>query len=861
MINELSRRIWERPEFQAEYHQLLRDNLGHSINVKSTPAILLQRDSLRRLLQSATHFAASTDPILREAAYRIATGSWMLFGDEYDNIREIAHLILGRLGNFPAINFLFSGSDTETRGQKLPNGLWLEVKALQVSNAVKIGEGFEVTLTDFQKRLWESLRSGRSVAVTAPTSTGKSYTLQRYLLSTLFRERGWGLYLVPTRALINQVSAALSNVFNNFGNAEFAVCTIPIPPSELGQTTGVYVLTQERLQILLEENIPINFGLAIVDEAQMVAEGARGVILQTVIERLKLNIPSIQFLFGAPQTANPDIFGQLFDLDSFEHIKETESPVAQNLIFIDTDPIRTKQIKISARIGNNKANLGRILLDTALYDADQSLSYISWIFGRNQKSLIYAGGQAHCEKLAHHIYQLIIENEASAPTPPDPLLADFSEFLKEHIHPKFLLAETVLYGVAFHYGNMPSIVRRTIEEYFDEGRLSFLACTSTLLHGVNLPAKNLFLLDPTKGRDWEAGKVVPISSLEFWNLAGRAGRLGRDFEGNIFLVDHEKWKSKPLAGEREQEIKPTVNNVVSENTDEFIAFVKDRKRESGLAQAIENTFVKLFNDYRNGHLEKTLNKIFGDKVTEKRRMIEDAISEVTNLVNVPHAITERNISISVFRQQEMLDYLVNKIERDGPERFIPIHPLRPWKEALESLLRLFKRIHSHFEVRPGRDKSHYFFAPLALRWMRGEPLARLIDEAYKYKLKKHKRVKIATVIREVLARVEQDLRFRYVKYTSAYNDLLFEALVRTKNESLVENIPAIPLFLELGASSKTMVNMVGLGVSRTSAGILTEFATNKEMSRPEVERWIQKQDWEALGISAVVLREIKRNVL
>ena len=41
-------------------------------------------------------------------------------------------------------------------------------------------------------------------------------------------------------------------------------------------------------------------------------------------------------------------------------------------------------------------------------------------------------------------------------------------------------------------------------------------CTSTLLEGVNLPAKNIFIFSNAIGNS-------KFSDVDFWNLAGRAG--------------------------------------------------------------------------------------------------------------------------------------------------------------------------------------------------------------------------------------------------------------------------------------------------------------------------------------------------
>lgn len=54
------------------------------------------------------------------------------------------------------------------------------------------------------------------------------------------------------------------------------------------------------------------------------------------------------------------------------------------------------------------------------------------------------------------------------------------------------------------------------------------------------PARNVFIDTPTRGK----GAALDEASL--WNFAGRAGRLGEEVVGNVFLVNYENWETKPL---------------------------------------------------------------------------------------------------------------------------------------------------------------------------------------------------------------------------------------------------------------------------------------------------------------------------
>lgn len=860
MINELSERIWNRHQFQEDYINLLSCAMKKSLRI-SDELPTVSEEVLSRLIKSASTFAGTSDWLYRESAYRIGIASWVLFGDKIINILEIIDFILKRMGNFPTSNLL--RSYTSESKEKIPLGLWFETALHKDANTVLVHDSDEITLTDFQRAMWQHLQEGQSITITAPTSSGKSFALQNFLVAqSLKKDTYTAVYLVPTRALINQVSNSLTKLIMEYNEQDnIFVSTIPAPISELGKRV-IYVLTQERLQLLNSSQPDYHFNLMVADESQMLSDDSRGIVLQTVIEKIINNSPETQIMFASPLTENPEVFSKLFKLENVAIIDEDECPVSQNLIFLDV--LNSNEVTIDTTINERLVHLAKKRLNINIYDEEHPMiANISWEFGKFDKNLVYAGGQAACEKIASMIFQLATEDSIEIQQDTLSVLKNFSKFIKDHIHPKYILATTLEYGIAFHYGNMPAIVRKTIEELFSEGNIQFLVCTSTLLHGVNLPAKNLFLLNPTKGREWGSSEDIPISSVEFWNLAGRAGRLGKDFEGNVFIINRGKWRNDPLQGNKKQTVRPSIIRNLEEKSDELLTFINDNNHPSGQTknQGFENAFVKLFNDYTKGNIDKTFDYLTNEGELHYQKEIINVLEQVKQIITVPQSLLEKNITISPYRQQAMLDYLFKKIEKEGPERFIPLHPSMDWKKTHESMWRMFKRIHTNFERLPGKNKSHFYFAPLALRWMRGDSLRRLIDDAYEYRKKQSKREpSIATIIRNVMQNIEQDLRFRYVKYTSCYIDLLKHVLIETGNEDYIESIPTIPLFLELGACSKTMVSFIGVGLSRTTAGILASKTVNKDMGSKEALSWIMKQNLEGIGVPVICIKEINKIV-
>ena len=87
----------------------------------------------------------------------------------------------------------------------------------------------------------------------------------------------------------------------------------------------------------------------------------------------------------------------------------------------------------------------------------------------------------------------------------------------------------MLRGVAYHIGYLPANIRIQLEDYYREGLIKTMFCTSTLLEGVNLPAENLFITSYKKG-------LSSFSEVDFKNLVGRVGRAKYNLYGNVFIV-------------------------------------------------------------------------------------------------------------------------------------------------------------------------------------------------------------------------------------------------------------------------------------------------------------------------------------
>jgi len=209
-----------------------------------------------------------------------------------------------------------------------------------------------VILTDFQHRLWTKLVARQRLAVAAPTSAGKSFVLQNFLAKKLDEgERCTVAYIVPTRALISQVSRDLRRLLaaRSQDGRTIDVVTVPVESEMILPSRAVYVMTQERLQLMLAQHPAFCTDIIIVDEAHTIAEGSRGILLHWVLEELLGRAPQSQLLFASPGIRNLDVFGRLLGLSDVEPMPSREATVGQNFLAVRIEDPQTGTIAVYLR--------------------------------------------------------------------------------------------------------------------------------------------------------------------------------------------------------------------------------------------------------------------------------------------------------------------------------------------------------------------------------------------------------------------------------------------------------------------------------------------------------------------------------
>lgn len=827
--------------------------------------IFVSADELAKLLYCAEVFVQTEDESLHKQAQEIAIQTLLVteVQSEQRSHRERALALLTELGNFPGLKFV-----ERSLGESGHSLLGLiNRRVSEQLNTVDFG-GEKLALTAYQKKVWNGLSSARASVITAPTSAGKSFLVVEHLCRMAERADSFlAAYITPTRALLSEVHQKIQGRLKEVPGVR--VSAIPtLSPSE-SHSKQIFVLTQERLSTLLAAGASdLAFDLVVVDEAQNIADDSRGMILQDCLERIAERSQKTQVILLAPGAVGMPEVAKTFGINDLVSMSTQLSPVQQNRIVLTQVHRKPKQLAMAV-MGRDgvRRELGSIQLADSLNQAKSRLARVALELGGKGGSLLYETGAREAEKAAAYLVERLAAQGVQPSTGP---LEELSKFIKEHVHADYQLAGMVRYGVAYHYGRMPSLLREAIEAAFkqDGEGIKYLVCTTTLAQGVNLPARNVFIDTPKYG----AGK--PLNPALLWNFAGRAGRLNQDVVGNVFLLDYEKWDTKPMDKfvpfHVQSATAVTLTNFGKEISDALKSgeLPKASKSDAKIGQIRSGAGLLIAHAARNDLRPYLLNVLKDDSSASADELIE-AATLAYRQIDLPDHILVENWTIDSFGLKRLYDDIVLKIEEGRVKELLPVNPKTAENGFYEAL---FGRI---VEKVNGESRSFGALAgKLAVDWMKGIPYPEMLGRWIWRQRKKEEREAaeaeregivpkepqtVDALIRKAFDLIEDTVRFQFVQLGKAYRDIFLHALRETGNANLVPQVFDFALALEIGVSSRAGAAYVELGLSRIAATALERLSPdNPDLTAEEAKKLLIGLDISQAKLSAVIVSELRK---
>ncbi|WP_148677434.1 DEAD/DEAH box helicase, partial [Klebsiella variicola] len=339
------------------YLRLIKASVVKLLGVVSDEYIITNEE-IYKLLSYASILSLSDNVLDRSKSYEIVSRVFEVATDFNPKLINAADLILSRIGNFPG-RLLMRNRFNRGEEPDLSLPFSLERIAREVENSFD-----DKKLTDFQYNLFASLEKYSSLSVSAPTSAGKSFVLTLNAIRCIKNHsKECIVYIVPTRALISEVSMRIRSECLNAGLSRTIIRTSPALVDRDKVVEGiVYVLTQERFISLLTESVShpdFVVNLLLIDEAHEIQKGKRGILLQNAIEVSLDLYPNANIMFSSPLIKNPEYFLSVFKREyRSKHFVERMSPVAQNVLLVNPVNRKVKTICVSNLLEGMHVDIG-----------------------------------------------------------------------------------------------------------------------------------------------------------------------------------------------------------------------------------------------------------------------------------------------------------------------------------------------------------------------------------------------------------------------------------------------------------------------------------------------------------------------
>lgn len=741
----------------------------------------------------------------RDLAYKIISILHPFYkGDEY--YKFISNSVMTKLGNFPSLGLIMEKDDV--RRYDTPE-LLLDKQLKEVYQKVP---GTEKIFTDAQYRLFEAIKDSNHFSFSGPTSFGKSFIMDAFINYIIDERHGVDniIVLVPTRALINQVSKRLKLEIKH---ENYRVMTHPIVPAMYRRDNAkyVFVFTPERMiAYLSEKNNPL-ISYLFIDEAQKIIakKDSRAPLYYQAISMAERK--SIKLFFASPNIPNSDIFLKLFDKSTDECMVIKEAPVSQNRFFIDFVERKEKMFTESGKDDvfdtfGNYNNLNELLL----------------CIGSDKKNIVYCNSVEDTINLALSFSRVLEEKR-------DPRVDEVIKLIQEYLHKDYYLIDCLKKGVAFHFGKLPQRIREKVEALYEQKVIDYMFCTSTLLEGVNLPAQNIFILNNTIG-------LRKFTDVDFWNLAGRAGRLSKELSGNIICVrlDSNKWNVKESDMEM---IRTKVINHVSptilKGEDNFYKNIENSLLGKPFTKkTITKDEAETWNHYANivyyQEIAKADSLLKSNFMKKNHKTAKKVLEYIEKNNVVPENILEQSTSIKPLYQNAIWNSL-NSSDKAFPEEITP-------NNCYSVLVNMYNNYKWGIEESKGRNplvrdpEQLKYYSVLMYTWMSSKPLNMIIGNMMNYYRKKGRiwhrneyvlfvytnKEHINWVINELIADIDNALRFKIKNYFSNYY-----LLVAGKNGVEVAGADWSE-YLEYGTTDKIIIDLQNVGFPRHIAMLIKE---------------------------------------
>ncbi|XP_020693741.1 DExH-box ATP-dependent RNA helicase DExH9 isoform X2 [Dendrobium catenatum] len=419
---------------------------------------------------------------------------------------------------------------------------------------LKPAKEFPFVLDPFQSEAIRCIENGESVMVSAHTSAGKT-VVALYAIAMSLRNQQRVIYTSPIKALSNQKYREFKEEFSDVGLMTGDV-TIEPNASCLVMTTEIWRSMQYKGSEVMREVAWIIF-----DEVHYMRDRERGVVWE---ESIVMAPKNSRFVFLSATVPNAKEFADWVAKIHHQpcHIVYTDyrpTPLQHYIFPSGGDGLylvvdekgkfredsfqKALNALVPAKDGNRKRDFGKLqkaLLEGKPSEESDIFKLVKMLIQRQYDPVIlFSFSKRECEFLAMQMAKMDL-NDDQEKTNIETIFWSAMDLLSDD-EKKLPQVSNILpllkRGIGVHHSGLLPILKEVIEILFQEGLIKCLFATETFSIGLNMPAKTVVF---TNVRKFDGDKFRWLSSGEYIQMSGRAGRRGIDQRGICILMVDEK---------------------------------------------------------------------------------------------------------------------------------------------------------------------------------------------------------------------------------------------------------------------------------------------------------------------------------
>ncbi len=439
-----------------------------------------------------------------------------------------------------------------------------------------LAHNFPFPLDKFQEHAIKAIHANENILVTCRTGSGKTVCAEYQIYHSLKKGKRV-FYTTPIKSLSNQKFYDLKKMF---GEKSVGILTGDI---KFNPNADIVIMTTEILRNLLykkdsaTENVGLSASLSldnldavIFDEVHYINNKERGGVWEECLIMLPKEI-NLVLLSATIDSA--DLFASwlaslkqkpIHLISTTYRIVPLEHYVLKNDEFLtlmdakenfypdtymrwlewlegkEKNHVQQKKQVAQRRIGG--------YTDSVVKKDDKPVSFLHTMVKTIQMfvekemlpALFFVFSRKGCEDYASKVSNDLVTNSETA---------DIKHIIKFHLNrykdslqvseQYFQLTNLLEKGVAYHHSGLLPMLKEIVEILFTKGLVKVLFATETFAVGLNLPTKTVVFTSYRKYED-DINGLRMLNTDEYIQMAGRAGRRGKDIRGYVFYLPDRK---------------------------------------------------------------------------------------------------------------------------------------------------------------------------------------------------------------------------------------------------------------------------------------------------------------------------------